>query len=115
MRHEKNIENYITKRLNLDSNKITLLPKNQIEDYERTVNHNRLTTGLYSIMWAIDNYNKIYIHGFDFFLNSKSHYYDSKLMNFFNNKILNKGHKHDNKKEYDFIINLIKKEKIKRL
>ena len=52
MRHEKNIESYITKRVNLDSNKITLLPKNQIEDYEGRVNHNRLTTGLYSIMWS---------------------------------------------------------------
>ena len=36
-------------------------------------------------------------------------------MNFVNENILNKGHKHDNQKEYDFINDLIDKNKIKRL
>ena len=88
---------------------------NEILDHENTVGHSRLTTGLYAVMWALKNYEDIYIHGFDFFINSKSHYYDSKLMNFVNENILNKGHKHDNQKEYDFINDLIDKNKIKRL
>ena len=95
--------------------KFLLIPKDDILNYESVVGHARLTTGLYAIMWALKNYEDIYIYGFDFFINSKSHYYDSKLTNFVNENILNKGHKHDNKKERDFVNSLIYKNKIKRL
>ena len=115
LRQKNNIQTYISKRVGINSDKIAIIPEEQIESYEKIVNHNRLTTGLYSILWAINNYDKIYIHGFDFFINSKAHYYDSKLMTFVNNNIVNKGHKHDNDKEYDFIKNLIKENKIRRL
>jgi len=114
--HQKdNIQTYISKRVGINDDKITLIPKKQIESYEKIVNHNRLTTGLYSILWAINNYDNIYIHGFDFFINSKAHYYDSKLMTFVNNNIVNKGHKHDNDKEYNFINHLLDENKIRRL
>ena len=112
---ENNIQTYISNRVKVDNKEIILIPKNKIEVYEGIVNHNRLTTGLYSIMWALNNYDNIYIHGFDFFINSKAHYYDSKLMTFVNNKILNKGHKHNTEKEYNFIKNLIDNKKIRRL
>ena len=115
LRHQNNIQTYISNRVKVDNKEIILIPKNKIEVYEGIVNHNRLTTGLYSIMWALNNYDNIYIHGFDFFINSKAHYYDSKLMTFVNNKILNKGHKHNTEKEYNFIKNLIDGKKIRRL
>ena len=115
LRHQNNIQTYISNRVKVDNKEIILIPKNKIEVYEGIVNHNRLTTGLYSIMWALNNYDNIYIHGFDFFINSKAHYYDSKLMTFVNNKILNKGHKHNTEKEYNFIKNLIDEKKIRRL
>ena len=115
LKHEKDIVSYVSKRINLNNKKFLLIPKDDILNYENTVGHNRLTTGLYAIMWALKNYEDIYIHGFDFFINSKSHYYDSKLTNFVNENILNKGHKHDNQKEYDFVNSLIDKNKIKRL
>tara|TARA_B100000700_G_C14990786_1_gene831208 strand:+ start:931 stop:1527 length:597 start_codon:yes stop_codon:yes gene_type:complete len=112
---ESNIDQYVSSRLKLDRNKFNIIPKNDILDYEDELNSNRLTTGLYAIMWALSKYENIYIHGFDFFINSKSHYYDSKLIHFINEKILNKGYKHDNEKEYTFVNELIKKNKIKRL
>ena len=77
------------------------------------VGHSRLTTGLYSILWSLDNYEKIIIHGFDFFQNSKGHYYDnilSKTLNRFN--IIKRGKKHNNKTEKQFVNNLIKNNKV---
>ena len=115
LKHKNNIMTYVSKRINVGNKKILLISENERLDHENTVGHSRLTTGLYAVMWALKNYEDIYIHGFDFFINSKSHYYDSKLMNFVNENILNKGHKHDNQKEYDFINDLIDKNKIKRL
>jgi hypothetical protein len=115
LRQKNNIQTYISKRVGINSDKIAIIPEEQIESYEKIVNHNRLTTGLYSILWAINNYDKIYIHGFDFFINSKAHYYDSKLMTFVNNNIVSKGHKHDNDKEYNFIKKLLDENRIKKL
>ena len=63
----------------------------------------------------MNNFEKVYIHGFDFFINSKAHYYDSKLMNFVNNKILNKGHKHNNEHERNYVEKLITNKEIKLL
>ena len=114
-KNEANILSYVSKKLNMSQNKFLLVPNKDILNYENEVDNNRLTTGLYSIMWALKNYENIYIHGFDFFINSKSHYFDSKLINFMNEKILNKGHKHDNQRENGFVNNLIKEKKIKRL
>ena len=115
LKYEEDILPYVSKRINMKNEKFLLIPRDDILNYESTVGHARLTTGLYAIMWALKNYEDIYIYGFDFFINSKSHYYDSKLMNFVNENILNKGHKHDNQKERDFVNNLIDKNKIKRL
>ena len=112
---EPNTESYVSNRLKLNKNKFNVVSKNDILNYEHKINNDRLTTGLYAIMWALNKYKNVYIHGFDFFIHSKSHYYDSKLMNFINENILNKGHKHNNQKEHDFINNLIDTNKIKRL
>jgi len=115
LKKEPNVDLYVSSRLKLNKNKFNIVSKNDILNYENELNSNRLTTGLYAIMWALNKYENIYIHGFDFFINSKSHYYDSKLTHFINEKILNKGYKHDNEKESRFVNNLIGKNKIKRL
>ena len=114
-KNKANILSYVSKKLNMNQNKFLLVPNEDILNYENEVDNNRLTTGLYSIMWALKNYENIYIHGFDFFINSKSHYFDSKLINFMNEKFISKGYKHDNQREYSFVNNLIKEKKIKRL
>ena len=107
IKHQKNLKDYIARRVGQNYNNLTLLRLEEIKKYEAEVGSNRLTTGLYAIKWAMNNFEKVYIHGFDFFINSKAHYYDSKLMNFVNNKILNKGHKHNNEHERNYVEKLI--------
>ena len=115
IKHQKNLKDYIARRVGQNYNNLTLLRLKEIKRYETEVGSNRLTTGLYAIKWAMNNFKKVYIHGFDFFINSKAHYYDSKLMNFVNNKILNKGHKHNNEHERNYVEKLITNKEIKLL
>ena len=115
IKHQENLKHYIARRVGQDYNNLTLLTLEEIRRYEAEVGSKRLTTGLYAIKWALNNFKKVYIHGFDFFINSKAHYYDSKLMNFVNNKILNKGHKHNNEHERDYVEKLINNKEIKLL
>ena len=115
IKHQKNLKDYISRRVGQNCNNLTLLRLEEIRKYENEVGSKRLTTGLYAIKWALNNFEKVYIHGFDFFINSKAHYYDSKLMNFVNNKILNKGHKHNNEHERDYVEKLITNKEIKLL
>ena len=60
-------------------------------------------------------YDEVIIHGFDFFISSKGHYYNSKITEFINTYILNKGSKHKNNLEYQYVSQLIKKNTVKRL
>ena len=115
IKHQENLKHYVARRVGQDYNNLTLLTLEEIRRYEAEVGFKRLTTGLYAIKWALNNFKKVYIHGFDFFINSKAHYYDSKLMNFVNNKILNKGHKHNNEHERDYVEKLITNKEIKLL
>ena len=112
---EKNINNYVSNRLKLDNNKFEVAPLNSIKNFEKKINHNRLTTGLYSILWATENYNEVIIHGFDFFINSKSHYYNSKIASIINEYFLKKGKKHNNHKEKDYVEKMIINKQVKRL
>ena len=70
---------------------------------------------MYSILWATENYNEVIIHGFDFFINSKSHYYNSKIASIINEYFLKKGKKHDNHKEKDYVEKMIINKQVKRL
>ena len=115
IKHQENLKDYIERRVGHEYDNLTLLTLEEIKRYETEVCSNRLTTGLYAIKWSLNNFEKVYIHGFDFFINSKAHYYDSKLMNFVNNKILNKGHKHNNEHERDYVEKLITNKEIKLL
>ena len=106
---------HVSKRLKMKATEFSIIPIYDIERYESSVDHKRLTTGITSILWGLDNFDEVFIHGFDFFIDSKSHYYDSKFYNFINKYILNKGHKHDNHKEQKFVQNLINNGIVKRL
>ena len=112
---EENINTHVSNRLKLDSNKFEVIPLNSIKNFEKKINHNRLTTGLYSILWATENYNEVIIHGFDFFINSKSHYYNSKIASIINEYFLRKGKKHDNNKEKNYVEKMIRNKQVKRL
>jgi len=106
---------HVSKRLKMKAKEFSIIAINDIKRYEKTVGHKRLTTGITSILWGLDHFEKVFIHGFDFFINSKSHYYDSKFHSFINQYLLNKGHKHDNIKEQKFIQKLINNGRIKKL
>ena len=84
-----------------------------MKKFEINSNIKRPTTGLNSILWGIENYKKVVIHGFDFFENGKEHYYDSYLTKKIANlKIVRKGEKHDNVSEKLFVKELIKKKQV---
>ena len=76
----------------------------------------RLTTGTNTILWALDKFDKVIIHGFDFFIKSKTHYFDNNFKKFLVKKhILPKGNKHSMEKEKEYIEKLISSGKVQRL
>ena len=93
-----------------------LVKSDKIKSYERECDHNRLTTGTYAILWSIENFRQVYIYGFDFFINSKSHYFDNKIISTLKNKgVIPKAKKHDMYKEKAYIDNLLLNGKLKIL
>ena len=106
----------IKSRIGIKKEQYKLVTKNKIIEYEKKCNSNRLTTGTYSILWALENYKEVYIYGFDFFIDSKSHYYDNKLISTLKNKwIIPKAKKHDMNKEKKYINELVHAGKVKIL
>ena len=114
-RKNNNLNRHVQKRLKNNNLNPVIISLNDISNFEKNTGLNRLTTGLYSILWAIENYEEVIIHGFDFFQNSKGHYYNSKMIQLINTYILNKGHKHNNELEQKYVKKLIKNDNIKRL
>ena len=104
------------KRIGLKPSQYELISKKKMRRYEIISNIIRPSTGLNCILWALENYKNVVIHGFDFFVYSRHHYYDS----YFLKKILdmgltNRGKKHDNLAEKKFVDELIKNKKIYHL
>ena len=115
-RKEEKIIQKISKKLNLDNGQYILIKKEKMREFEKNSNIKRPTTGLNSILWGIENYDKVIIHGFDFFENGKEHYYDSYLTKKIANlKIVGKANKHDNQSEKLFVQKLIKKKQVVQL
>ena len=101
------------KRLSLNPSQYTIVHKDIMKKYEDLANIVRPTTGLNSILWCIENYDEVIIHGFDFFITSRYHYFDSKITKFlidFN--FIERGEKHDNVQEKKYVHNLIKNKKV---
>ena len=116
LKKEADLNGHVSKRLKLNKEEYTTVSLSNIQTFENQVGYNRLTTGLYSILWALKNYNEVIIHGFDFFQESKAHYYDNSLSKLLiKNNIIKKGQKHNNILEKQFVNNLISDNKIKTL
>ena len=116
LKKEVDLNGHVSKRLKLNKEEYTTVSLSNIQTFENQVGYNRLTTGLYSILWALKNYNEVIIHGFDFFQESKAHYYDNSLSKLLiKNNIIKKGQKHNNILEKQFVNNLISENKIKTL
>ena len=68
-RKNNNLNRHVQKRLKKNNLNPVIISLNDISNFEKNTGLNRLTTGLYSILWAIENYEEVIIHGFDFFQN----------------------------------------------
>ena len=112
-RKKNKIHDRISRRLHIEKDKYLLVPHEKMVDYEKKINVERPTTGTSSILWSLENFNKIIIHGFDFFIDSKSHYNDNKITKLLIDwGIIKKGGKHDMEKEKEYIESLIKEKKV---
>lgn len=108
------IHDRIIRRLNTE--KYELVPKKYMDKFESEVNTQRLTTGTNSILWAIENFDRVFIHGFDFFIDSKTHYNDGKIKKWLiENELIKKAQKHNTTKEKQYIEKLISQGKIIKL
>ena len=110
--NQTKIKNRIKSRQNLNPDEYTLVDVKNILRYESLLSLKRLTTGIKSILWSMENYNRVIIHGFDFFTISKNHYFDSRIRKWFYNNFYTLAKKHDVKKEMDYVNTLIKNKKI---
>ena len=102
----------IKNRQNLNPDDYELIDLETIQKYENLLSLKRLTTGTKAILWSMENYQKVIIHGFDFFTISKNHYFDSNIKKWFYNNIYTLAKKHNVKDEMKYINNQIKQEKI---
>ena len=103
----------IPKRLGIKQNRYVLISKEEMLSYEKLSQVKRPTTGLSSILWSINHYDKVIIHGFDFFKKSAGHYFDNKIKTFLLNQgIIKIGIKHDNISEENFVNQLINEKKV---
>ena len=115
-RKNNNLNRHVQKRLKNNNLNPVIISLNDISNFEKNTGLNRLTTGLYSILWAIENYEEVIIHGFDFFLKGKEHYYDSSIRKKIANlKIVGTAKKHDNEAERLFVQGLVQEKRIVQL
>ncbi|MAJ45294.1 MAG: hypothetical protein CMF96_11210 [Candidatus Marinimicrobia bacterium] len=110
------IHKRIKKRLGLINSNYDLIPIEKMKSYEKKCDCSRITTGTNTILWAIENFEKVVIHGFDFFQNGKEHYFDGKLKRWlFNHKWMKKGGKHNLIQEKKYIEKLLENGEIIQL
>ncbi len=89
---------------------------NEIQEMERSCRSQRLTTGTMAIFWAMSRFSKVYIHGFDFFINNKTHYNDTALTRILiNTGIIKKAGKHKTRQEKSVIESFISEDRIRVL
>ena len=112
-RKKEKIHNLISRRLHINKEKYSLIPLGTMENYEILTEVKRPTTGTSCILWAIENFEDVIIHGFDFFIDSKSHYNDNFITKWLIDWGINKkGGKHNMMAEKIYIEKLIKDKKI---
>ena len=115
-RKKEKIHNRISRRLHIDKEKYSLIPLETMENYEILTGVKRPTTGTSCILWAVENFEKVIIHGFDFFIDSKSHYNDNFITKWLIDWGINKkGGKHNMMAEKVYIEKLIQDKKVIQL
>ena len=115
-RKKEKVHDQISNRLHIDKKYYSLMPLEVMENYEKKTGVKRPTTGTASILWAVENFEKVLIHGFDFFIDSKSHYNDNFINKWLIEKDINKkGGKHNMMAEKIYIEKLIQDKKVIQL
>ena len=115
-RKKEKIHGRISRRLHIDKEKYFLIPLETMENYEILTGVKRPTTGTSCILWAVENFEKVIIHGFDFFIDSKSHYNDNFITKWLIDWGINKkGGKHNMMAEKIYIEKLIQDKKVIQL
>ena len=115
-RKKEKIHDRISRRLHIDKEKYFLIPLETMENYEILTGVKRPTTGTSCILWAVENFEKVIIHGFDFFIDSKSHYNDNFITKWLIDWEINKkGGKHNMMAEKIYIEKLIQDKKVIQL
>ena len=115
-RKKEKIHDRISRRLHIDKEKYSLIPLETMENYEILTGVKRPTTGTSCILWAVENFEKVIIHGFDFFIDSKSHYNDNFITKWLIDWGINKkGGKHNMMTEKIYIEKLIQNKKVIQL
>ena len=113
---KEKIHDRISRRLHIDKEKYSLIPLETMENYEILTGVKRPTTGTASMLWALENFEKVIIHGFDFFIDSKSHYNDNFITKWLIDWGINKkGGKHNMMAEKVYIEKLIQDKKVIQL
>ena len=103
----------ISKRLNISKEEYSLVPIKTMKQFEKQLGVTRPTTGTSSILWALGNYKKVIIHGFDFFIDSKTHYNENIIIKLLIDWGINKkAGKHNMIAEKQYIDKLIRGNKV---
>lgn len=98
------IHDRIQKRLGLPRERYELIAESDIRRYETLSGIMRPTTGLNAILWGLEHFEQVVIHGYDFFIDSQTHYNETPLMRWLIDKgIVKKGAKHDLSNEKAFV------------
>lgn len=108
------IHKRIQKRLG--TNDYVLLPESVMSEMETSCGLDRPTTGFFTIYFFYLLGLNVTLHGFDFFVGSTAHYFDSPVKRWLKEKgWIKKAGKHDVSGEKAFIENLIQSGDVKRL
>jgi hypothetical protein len=100
----------------LSTKQYYMLPIDIMTQMEEACEISRPTTGFFAIYFHYLLGFDITLHGFDFFVGTRSHYFDSPIVQWFKDKgIIKKAEKHDVMAEKLFIESLINKGDIKLL
>ena len=106
----------VSKRLNISKEEYSLVSIETMEKYKKQLGVTRPSTGISSILWALENYKKVIIHGFDFFIDSKTHYNENIINKWLIDLGLNKkAGKHNMDAEKKYIDSKIQENKVIQL
>ncbi len=116
IRKGEKIHPRIRKRLQIPAGRYELVPLYTMKIFAQSSGVSRPTTGLAAILWALENYDEVVIHGFDFFLSSKGHYNDSIITRWLiASGLMKKAKNHDLFGEKNYVRSLHQSEKLKLL